>query len=188
MRRIIVLVLLAFALTASTASAGENYTGVKLGMVSSGNVEFDGTTVDQNAGLAVGLFFDHPIGSRGHLGLTLDLLTMDWSHDSSPQLAQKEMLLDIGLCGKVRLTGEESDLIVRPGAGLGLGVLGKMETANLAASSYPTLKGSVEVAYDNGGDVIYLVETGLWYAPGGGDRERDVTIGPLLLLRAGVMF
>lgn len=190
MRTSLVLALIFLTGFAVTAEAsGENYTGLKIGMVSSGDVDVDGTAVDLGAGWSFGAFFDHPIGSRIHLGVTFDMMNLKWTRTGSEwDYTLKERLLDLGLCAKVTFTGEESDLIVRPGAGLGLGVMPKLPEAGLAASSYLTLKGMVEVAYDNGGDVIYLIEAGLWYAPSGGDEYSDVTIGPLLQLRAGVMF
>jgi hypothetical protein len=187
---ILVLALLSGSLAkASDYASGESYTGVKIGLVSSGDVDFNGATIDQGAGLAAGLFFDQPLGSRLHGGLAIDLLSMDWDGSRADlPFAQKEMLLDIGLTAKMNLTGEESSIMVRPGAGLGLGVMSKLEAANLASSSYLSLKAFTELAYDGGGDLIYLVEAGLWYAPSGGDKTRDVKIGPLFLLRAGLMF
>ena len=175
--------------TASDYETGESYTGVKFGLLGAGDVKVEDFEVDHASTFIAGLFFDFPIGDRFHYGLSADYLQMDWtSRRYLYPFAQSESLLDLGVTFKAYLNGENSPLGIRPGLGLGIGVLRKMEQAGIGSSSYLTLKVSMEFVYHTAGDLSFLLDGGMWHAPNGGDNAIDVRIGPLLFVRAGVMF
>jgi hypothetical protein len=175
---------------AGNYASGESYTGVKLGLVNSGEVDIDGGRADFARDLTGGVFFDFPLGSRFHYGLSADYFAMKWrAENDRHQFDVSEYLIDLGVNLKLSLSGGNSPFIVRPGIGIGFGWVPELEGAGLGSSTYTTLKVSVEVAYFGGrGGLGLVADGGVWYAPSGGDNELDVRIGPLVFLRGGLMF
>lgn len=166
---------------------GDSYTGVKVGYLGPGDIDLDGEQADQRSSFAAGLFFDFPFGSRMHYGVSADLLRMDWKADGSRYSFEKrEVLLDVGINLKLSLTAENSPIMLRPGLGVGFGALRRID--NFSGSNYLTLKGFCELIYFTPGEFDLLLDGGIWYAPSGGDNDHDIRIGPLLVLRFGIMF
>jgi len=168
-------------------STGESYTGVKVGYLGSGEVDLPGQNADQRSSFTAGLFFDFPFGASMHYGVSADLLRMDWKADgASYRFEEQEMLLDVGVNFKATIMSENGSLALRPGVGVGFGALRRMD--NFSGSNYLTMKAFSELVYFTAGDVSFLVDAGVWYAPNGGDNEHDIKIGPLFTLRFGIMF
>ena len=169
--------------------AGVSFTGFKVGLIGSGTADIERESVHEQAGVSAGFFFDLPMGSRLHYGLSTDLHEMTWQGENSlGRVEESGWLLDIGINLKGDFFSDNSPFGFRPGLGAGVGFLGKMDGLGLSGSSYITLRATAEIVYFSPSDLMFLLETGVWYAPSGGDNITDVTIGPLLLLRAGVMF
>jgi len=169
--------------------SGESYTGVKLGMIGSGRIDIDHGSVEQQTGLSAGFFFDLPLGSRLHYGLSTDLHKMSWSGERLDyRVDETGWLLDLGVNLKGDFISDNSPLGFRPGIGAGVGFLGRMDGLGVSGSSYVILQGFAEIVYFSPSDLMFVFEGGVWYAPSGGDNVTDVSIGPLLLLRGGVMF
>ncbi len=174
---------------ASEFDEGDNYTGVKVGLIGSGHVDMADRGADQATSLIGGVFFDLPFGSRLSYGLSADFFSMSWeSADLRFPFEESEWLLDLGVNLKGNLLGESGALRLRPGVGVGLGVLRRMETANVGGSNFLTLKAFLEIVLATPGDLSFLLDAGVWRAPSGGDATTDITVGPLVFLRAGVMF
>jgi hypothetical protein len=174
---------------ASDYEFGESYTGLKFGLIGSGSVDLRSYNIDQRAGMSAGFFFDQPFGSRLHYSFSGDLMKMSWrGKRQTYRWDESEWLLDLSVNLKGNLFSSNSPVGLRPGLGVGVAVLGKMEEAGVAGSSYITVKAFTELVFTSSGDLTGLIEAGIWYAPSGGDANSDLTIGPLLLLRAGVMF
>ena len=168
---------------------GVSYTGVKLGLISSGSVDIDDDSDKQRAGLSAGFFFDLPLGSRLHYGLSTDLHKMSWQGERfTNRVDETGWLLDLGVNLKGNFVNEDSPFGFRPGIGAGVGFLGKMDALGVSGSSYVTLRAFAEIVYFSPGDLMFVFEGGVWYAPSGGDNVTDVSIGPLLTIRGGVMF
>lgn len=181
--------LVATGVTASDFEEGDSFTGVKLGFMGAGNVDLAGSEIDQSSSLTAGLFFDLPFGNRLSYGLSADFFNVSWESDQPPRLFEEsEWMLELGVTLKGNFLSESNPIGFRPGIGAGLGVLRRMETANVAGSSYITLKAFLETIYSPPGDLMYLIDIGVWHAPSGGDNTTDVKIGPLVFLRIGVMF
>ena len=176
-------------LFASDFEEGDSYTGIKLGMIGPGQIDIAGREADQNASFTGGVFFDLPFGAHLHYGLSADFFSMSWQSESDPfPFEESEWLLDLGINLKGNFVGESSAFGFRPGVGVGFGVLRRMEMAGVAGSTYLTLKAFLEVVYSTPGDLSFLLDGGVWHAPSGGDNDTDVRVGPLVFLRAGVMF
>jgi hypothetical protein len=179
----------ATGVAASDFEDGDSYTGVKLGLVGSGSVDLDSRAADQATSFTGGLFFDLPLGSRLSYGLSADFFSMSWDRENPPfPFEESGWLLDLGVTFKGNFMSESSAIGFRPGVGVGIGVLPRMEMANVASSNYLTLKAYLEIVYSSPGDLMFLFDVGVWHAPSGGDNAIDVQVGPLVFLRAGVMF
>jgi hypothetical protein len=182
-------VILGVGSSAKAYDSGVSYTGVKLGLISSGSVGTDDDSDKQKNGLSAGFFFDLPLGSRLHYGLSTDLHKMSWFGDrGNTRVDETGWLLDLGVNLKGNLINEDSPLGLRPGVGAGVGFLGKMDGLGVSGSSYVILRAFAEIVYFSPDDLMFVFEGGVWYAPSGGDNVTDVSIGPLFLLRGGVMF
>jgi hypothetical protein len=184
------LVLLSVPCTsASDYEVGESYTGFKFGLIGSGSIDLDKHTIDQRSGLSAGFFFDQPFSSRLHYSISVDVHKMTWREQlPTYRWDESEWLLDLGVNLKRNLLHENSTVGLRPGIGAGVAFLGKMETAGVAGSSYVTLRAFTELVFMSSSDLMGLIEIGIWYAPSGGDNNSDLSLGPLWLLRGGVMF
>jgi hypothetical protein len=168
---------------------GETCTGFKAGLVGSGSVHIADRVADQQTGLSGGFFFDWPFGPRLHYGLSVDFHRLSLSDDTPDfTFARSEWLLDLGVNLKANFVNENSSLGLRPGIGAGFGFLRRIDEAWIASSTYFTLRAFAEIVYFSPGDLMFVLEGGVWYAPSGGDNATDVRIGPLVVLRAGVMF
>ena len=175
------------SLSASDFGEGEGYTGVKAGVIGSGEVKIEGEGVDQDAGVTFGLLFDFPYGRRMHYGAAVEFLQMNWNAGSrSFRFSQSELLMDIGITMKAMFPCAGTRFVVRPGVGIGFGMLRRMGSFN--GSNYLTLKVFSEFIYFFEDLPAFLIDGGVWYAPTGGDINSDITIGPLLFLRLGVLF
>jgi hypothetical protein len=119
-----------FAL-ASDYEFGESYTGFKFGLIGSGAVDLGRHNIDQRAGMSAGFFFDQPFGSRLHYSFAADLLKMSWrGQRDSYRWDESEWLLDLSVNLKGNLLSANSPVGLRPGLGVGVAILGKMEAAN----------------------------------------------------------
>lgn len=177
----------AAAVRADSFSPGESYTGVKVGYLGAGDIDLQGQKADQRSSFMAGLFFDFPFGTSMHYGVSADLLRMDWKADGARyRFEEQEMLLDVGVNFKATIMSENASLALRPGVGVGFGALRRMD--NFSGSNYLTLKAFSELVYFTPGDLSFLLDAGVWYAPSGGDNDHDIKIGPLFTLRFGIMF
>jgi hypothetical protein len=175
--------------SACAYDSGVSFTGVKLGLIGSGAVEVENVSDHQRAGLSAGFFFDLPLGSRLHYGLSTDLHKMSWQGQGpTGRIDESGWLLDIGANLKGDFFSEDAPWGFRPGIGAGVGFLGEMDGLGVSSSSYIILRATAEIVYFTPSDFMFVLESGVWYAPSGGDNLTDVAIGPLFLLRAGVMF
>ena len=175
--------------SADAYDSGVSYTGIKLGLIGSGGVDIDDDGANQQTGLSAGFFFDLPLGSRLHYGLSTDLHKMSWSGERwNSRVDETGWLLDLGVNLKGDFVSENSPLGFRPGIGTGVGFLGRMDGLGVSGSSYIILRAFAEIVYFSPSDLTFVFEGGVWYSPSGGDNVTDVTIGPLLTFRGGVMF
>jgi hypothetical protein len=166
---------------------GESFTGFKFGVLGPGQVDLGSQNADQKTSFGGGVFFDFPFGAHFHYGASADLYRMHWTADGERfNFDSEELLLDVGINVKASLSSENSSFAFRPGVGIGFGALRRM--AGFGGSNYLTLKAFSEAVYFTPGELAFLLDAGVWYAPSGGDNEHDIKIGPLFLIRAGVMF
>lgn len=181
------LLLMVGSVAASDFDAGFGFTGIKAGIIGSGKVKMENAEAEQSTGFNFGLDFDLPFGEKLHYGAAIDVMRMSWQiPGASPTFDESELLIDIGIRMKALIQREDSPLAFRPGVGIGLGVLPRF--GPFRGSNYLTLRAFGEFIYFPDSGPGWLIEVGTWYAPNGGDGAFDISIGPLLTMRAGLLF
>ena len=187
---IAVVILLSFpSMTrADSPYEGQTLTGIKVAWMSSGTVEIDNVEGDSKSSFGAGIFFDFPYGPSVTYGFALDVLRMDWEVATEPEaLDEARTMLDLSLNFKATLAGgENARWLFRPGVAVGFGALQRFQ--RLSGSNYLTLKAMGELHYLTAGNFNFVLDATFWHAPSGGDRDRDVKVGPLLLVRFGIVF
>ena len=163
-----------------------NWTGAKLGVLMSGTAEINDIEVDQKSTYSFSLFSDFPLGDYFHYGIAMDIMRMDWFADKDElHLDEAETMLDVSLNFKATLPFAGKRFALRPGVGIGYGVMRRREGFN--GTNYLSLKAYTELAVMIGEKAV-LIDAGIWDAPTGGDSDTDITIGPLTFVRAGIAF
>jgi hypothetical protein len=82
--------------------------------------------------------------------------------------------------------GQNSRVGIRPGIGIGFGHLTHFR--NLESSIFLMTRVTLEVIFFSEEKVGWILEVGLLATPTGGNREHDITYGPVPLFRVGAMF
>jgi len=182
--RISIFLLLAFMLTA-TASSGfdvleKNTTyGFNAGLYSPGEVWVEGTSFDGDMSFGLSGFMDYKLGPKISGGGILSLNSFGANDESA-------MMMEIGFTLKAWINNDDSNLLFRPGFGLSYGMLG--EIGSLESSQYFVIHGGVELVLLNENNMNWTFMLGISGAPTGGNDDNEMTYGPGLLLRAGLVF
>lgn len=160
---------------------------VSAGFLLSGDVELDSPTVDSRSAYSLGACFDIPIGNRFFLALSIDLHRQDWKGPWEDLGRQAEgTLADLGLGLKRLIYLGESRFALRPGVGIGFASLGNMLVTR--GSNYLTASGTTDLIYMVSEQIGLMVEVGGWLTLAGSDNDQDITLGPMPLIRLGVVF
>lgn len=171
----------AFAQEGAASVLARNTTfGVKAGLISSGTIYVDDGEFDSDASYSIGAFVDHRLAPKLFGGLGLDV------HNISA-FDEEKMLIDAELTLKALIGEGRGRVAFRPGIGLGYGSVG--EISGVAASSqYFTVRGFAEILLPMSGRSAWLGEIAVLAGPSGGNSDLDITFGPMVLVRAGVVF
>jgi hypothetical protein len=183
------------ALLASVVMADDQFQpknlafGIKAGLVTGGTVNYqfkgghsrkqDYSTDD---GLDVGIFIEQDVYRRVKATLTADAHNIRQGDPANIS----EFMIDVALGAKLACFIPNSRFAIRPGVCIGYGHLS--ETVYFPNSRYLTLKIYSEfVQYTiKGGGV--LLEVGMAWAPSGSATDMDLSAGPMMLLRGGLVF
>lgn len=155
----------------------ETTVGVKGGLTYPGCVYIeDSDCLDSDVNWSLGGFLDYQLSPQflGGVYLDLDGLSGDFVDD--------DIFAEVGFALKAQIGGDISPALIRPGFSVGLGRAFDLETTHL------TIKGLVEVVVPTGGRIAWMGEAALWAGPAGGNEDVDVTFGPGVIVRGGVIF
>lgn len=101
-----------------------------------------------------------------------------------------QYFLDAALGMKYRQYGRSSQVAFQPGVLVGYGRLAVVRsryTVYLDPTDYLTLKTTLEVIFFSRNQAAFFAELGALWAPVGGDIAHRIRIGPMALIRGGVM-
>ena len=164
--------------------------GMKAGFIFGGTVDFESKgsgayngDFDTKESYSLGVFLDFPFYKALHAQLNLDI--HDFALESKLSDASENLLLgSVGL-RYVHFT-EDKRLAIRPGASIGYGYLTDVGITD--ATTHVISVVSSEFVFYPGQKTGILAELGLLWDISGGNDEYDVTGGPMLLIRGGLIF
>ena len=167
------------AISAQEADDGATY-GLKAGLFSPGCVYVDDSDCfDASVSFSIGGFVDTRLGEKLLGGVSLDLNNVE-SADSDFE----EILLDVAVNLKADLSDPSSSVRFRPGIGFGY-ARASVDDETLQAL---TIRALVEALFPSESGRTWIAELGVYAAPAGGTECCDVTWGPGVHLRGGLIF
>ncbi|MFQ5650042.1 MAG: hypothetical protein ACE5IY_08875 [bacterium] len=151
--------------------------GLVGGVISPGTVYFDSGDFDTDFSYSLGGLVDYQLAPKLYGGLSFDL------HDISARGTSKT-LLNFGLTLKAVLGKANSNFFIRPGVMLGYG-----RTSNEGEDAqFFTVGAKTELLVRLQRGFWLVSEIALYASPAGGNAEEDITFGPVLLVRSGLVF
>jgi hypothetical protein len=186
LRRLLWLTLLLVAPNIVAAENGNWYSrqttgvfGLKAGVINGGSVRI-GQTYETEIGLTGQAFFDLPLRTNLFAVTALDFYDLRLDADS-------KWMLDINLGLKPSYYLRRIDTDIKPALSVGWGHLEMDSTVE--TSDFLMVRLSCEGHFYIHKKRAWVLEAAMLYAPwAANDQYPDATIGPLLLLRAGVAF
>ncbi len=192
---------LSFAVLTVSALAGDTPQrcgafGIKGGLFGGGDVDFTSKTFSGLSGsfetdrsYSIGAFVERDVYRSLRAVLSVDIHNLKKvfleADEFGDDLEKSEMLLDIALGLKTSIPFLEDRLAFRPSLLAGIAHLQAFD--GFDGSRYMTVKAAGElVAYTPKG-TGFLIEVGLFWAPSGGSDSHDITGGPMLLTRLGIL-
>lgn len=130
-------------------------------------------------GLSFQIFFDIPVGSKLFSTLSFEMQDIH-------VVAERHEMLDVSLYLKYAIYKEAKKLAWRPFVGIGWAYLG--DGAHLEKSSFTTLKVGLEGVFYTHRRYAYMGEIMVYGSIDGGNDAYDVTFGPVVLFRLGVLY
>ncbi len=159
--------------------------GIKGGLFGDGTIDIASKHIggyvgdfETDGSYSFGVFFERNIYSPVRAVLSVDI------HDVKT-ITENQSLLDIAVGLKGHIGLPESPFVIRPGVSVGYGYLQKFGW--LENSHYTTLKAAAEFALCGHKGTGVLCGVGLLWALSGGNDTYDITGGPMLLTRIGLL-
>lgn len=153
--------------------------GVKAGLIGSGTLYVEDFAYETEASFSLGGFVDYQLSPKLYGGLSLDM-------DQISAFDETKMIYNFGMTLKALVYGQSSKLTFRPGFGLAYGAVSAI--GDLDNSSYFTVNGFLELVIPTEGNLSWLIEVAFYGAPSGGNAALDITFGPMIRLRGGLIF
>lgn len=153
--------------------------GMKLGINNLGTARVDGESYETRVGLSGGFYFDFVIGKNLFWGVMMDLQDIQF-------FEEREAMFNFSFGFKPVIYNYKKKMAYKPGLAVGLADLGHI--GYLKRTQYLTLKGSFEMVFFTESKYVFFGELALWGAPKCFNNEYDITLGPFLQVRLGIMF
>jgi hypothetical protein len=158
----------------------------KLSEVRNGSGSYDGAY--KESGLGGGFFLDIPVGRRFYAGFSIEVQSIKilTAQNGIPLSDDSKRLLEVGANFKFKMPVRRTPIIFKPGIELGLGILS--DAPVIGNSRYLIFKTFLETVLMTGKRIGFLGEIGFWSVLKGGNDEYNITMGPTLMLRGGMVF
>ncbi|MFZ5979015.1 MAG: hypothetical protein ACOYVF_00130 [Candidatus Zixiibacteriota bacterium] len=152
------------------------------GIINGGTVRFDGESFESNIGLSCGAGFDIAANNWMYVGVIFDL------HDAQI-FEEREAMLNLSLAFKPVIYKHKKKVAYKPNIAVGFADLGGFnDIVQLEHTQYLTLKAGFEVVFFGRQKYVWTAEVGVWGSPYCFNNEYDITFGPIIQARIGVMF
>lgn len=152
--------------------------GFRAGVINATTLQVDDRSFDTNVALTAGVLFDFPLTKSSYYGFTADLLDIQ-------VFDERQKALDVGMTFKYAVYKRESMMALKPGLGVGYSYLARI--GFLDASGYLTLKMFLEATFYSNHKYAWLADFDILWAPVGGNGDYDVTFGPAIMARFGLV-
>jgi hypothetical protein len=152
--------------------------GLRAGIINSGTFTANGHEYDANVALTGGVLFDFPLTRTSTFGFTADLIDFQI-------FDKRQKALDVGVAFKYAIYRQYAKMALKPGLGVGYTYLAHIEF--LDPTGYLTLKAFLESVFYVDRRFAWLADFGVFWAPVGGNRDYDISYGPVVMLRFGVV-
>ncbi len=134
---------------------------------------------ETKVGLSGQVFVDMPLTSKGLIGITIDL------HDINVR-RHRQVVLDVGMTLKFPIYGKRNRPAVRPGIGVGYAMLAKV--SDIESSTYLSVRALCEMVFYSDRKFAWVGELAVYGYPTGGNYDSDISYGPVVLIRLGVVY
>lgn len=183
-------IVLALIVATSAAFSSENMVGKRFGkwhrglfgfrggIINAATMKVDGQKYDADVALTAGVLFDFPLTKRSTYGFTADLVDVQVA-------GVRQKAIDVGVAFKYAAYKKESMMALKPGFSVGYAYLAHWELFN--ASGYLTLRLFLETLFYSNHRYAWLLDFDIFWAPVGGNKEHDVTYGPAIMARFGLV-
>jgi len=151
----------------------------KLGVINGGTVRFDNQSFETNIGLSGGVGFDFTVGNRMFLGVMIDMHDIQF-------FEEREAMLNVSLAVKPVIYKHKKKVAYKPNIAVGIADLGGIGI--LKHTQYMTIKAAFEVVFFAESKYVWMGEIALWGSPYCFNDEHDITLGPFIQARFGIMF
>ena len=152
------------------------------GVINGGTVRYNGDDFESNIGLSGGVGFDIAAGSRMYIGIACDL------HDTQI-FEEREAMLNVSLAIKPVIYKHREKVAYKPYFAVGIADLGGFnDIIQLEHTQYLTFKAAFEVVFFGRQKYVWTMEVGVWGSPYCFNHDYDITFGPIVQARVGVMF
>lgn len=176
-----ILLLLMVSLSSATDIRNAQTTyGVKGGIIGSADYYIGDQWYGSSMSYSVGGFLDYKLGPRILGGAYFDFSGVSDVYESN------STLIEIGGTLKAMVFTGNENLTIRPMMALGYGAVG--EIYQYAASSHLMLKGGVETVFTTSSGTTFLGEILIGGSVDGGNDDFEMTFGPMLYVRGGMIF
>ena len=165
--------------TGSTLMDKETTLNVQAGLIGPGTFWVGQTEVETDVSFGLGGGLDYKLAPKFSGGVACALNNFSGYEDSA-------MMFEIGFMLKAWINREGSNLLFRPGFGIGAGFLGSLGA--IEPSNYLVINGTIEMILLSETGLNWLVLLGITGAPTGGNDSLDMTYGPGFIFRGGVAF
>jgi hypothetical protein len=157
----------------------QTHFGMKLGINNLGTARVNGQKYDTRVGLSGGFYFDFVATKNLFWGVMIDFQDIQF-------FEEREAMFNLSVGLKPVYYRKDAKIAYKPAFSIGLADLGHI--GNLKRTQYLTLKGSFELVFFTESKYILFGEFGVWGAPMCFNDEYDITLGPFMQIRIGVMF
>ena len=153
--------------------------GFKAGIINRASFRLDGNSFETDAGWSLQTYWGIPVDSHLIFAPHIEL-------NDIQALEERQWAIDIGLDLKYHIYNDKKSVSHKPGVGIGYGHLALM--GFLERSDYLTIRVFWEMTFFTRKRHAWLLDLTAYGAPVGGNDDYNVTYGPVVLVRLGVVY
>jgi hypothetical protein len=188
---ILILTFLVLSVAMAASASGQNLArrgygkkhrglfGFKAGIINRTDLRVDSEDNETKIGISGQTFIDVPVTPWSMLGVSIEF------HDINVW-GNRQVAIDLGANLKFPVYKRKGKPTLKPGIGVGYAYLARI--VDLEATDYLSLRGSLEFIFYTEGRYAWIGELAVYGWASGGNTDVGGSLGPVVLLRFGVMY